>query len=155
MGDLIFLLFVLALGIDLGAGLYETRIVVPLWSRVDPAEMSPENPYVRIAIAAGTTFWSVVTPVVGILSLASLGFALTSAPPHRTLRILSTIAELCVIATTLAYFIPTLKGLFLQRRPDRAPESTRATVQRWVRLSYLRVALSIVAWCVGLVALAG
>jgi hypothetical protein len=46
-------LFVIALGLDLGAGLYETRIVVPLWAGGVPETLAAGNPYGRVAIDAG------------------------------------------------------------------------------------------------------
>jgi hypothetical protein len=46
-------LFVIALGLDLGAGLYETRIVVPLWAGGVPETLAAGSPYGRVAIDAG------------------------------------------------------------------------------------------------------
>jgi len=45
-------LFVIALGIDLGAGVYEARIVVPLWANGVPETLAAGNPYGRVAIDA-------------------------------------------------------------------------------------------------------
>jgi len=38
-------LFVVALGLRVRAGIYESRIVVPLWARGVPGTLAPGNPY--------------------------------------------------------------------------------------------------------------
>ena len=61
-------LFVINLGIAFGAGLYESRVVAPLWASAPPASLStPES---------GLRFWAIVTTgPLTLLTLASLYFA--------------------------------------------------------------------------------
>ena len=147
-------LFVIALGVDLGAGVYEARIVVPLWAGGVPATLAEGNPFARVAIDAGMRFWAYVTTAVGILAVAALVFGLRTAPPQRTWRTVAAIAELCVVAMTLLYFRPTLVRLFMGHGAGLSDATIASTVHRWVALSWARIVISFGAWCAALAALA-
>jgi hypothetical protein len=81
MSDLLLWLFVIDLGIAFGAGLYEQRMIVPLWfsgspMRVDSEAMRRTDP--------GQKFWSGVTTVpLTLLTLASLIVAWRWQGPSR------------------------------------------------------------------------
>jgi anti-sigma-K factor RskA len=147
-------LFVIVLGLDIGAGLYESRIVVPLWANGVPATLAAGNPFARVAIDAGVRFWAYMTTTVAILAVAALIFGLRTQPPQRTLQTVATVAELVAVAMTLLYFKPTLIRLFMGHGAGLSTEAIESTVQMWVRLSFVRIALSFGAWCVALRALA-
>lgn len=146
-------LFVIALGLNLGAGLYETRVVVPLWSGGVPDTLAADNPYARVAIDAGMHFWAFLTPAVAGLAVLALIAGLRTAAPQFGWRLFAEVAELCVVASTLLYFRPTLVRLFMGHGAGIAPASLSATVQTWVRWSLVRVGISFVAWCAALRAL--
>jgi hypothetical protein len=127
-------LFVINLGVALGAGLYESRIVLPDW--IDVAA----DPPVWHADAArhddtGRRFWVAVTTIpLTLLTLANL-FAgwRAPAPLRRWWLAVATIA-LAERALTLGYFVPTMVGLMgAANSPD-----TAASAIRWVRLNDLR-----------------
>jgi H+/Cl- antiporter ClcA len=63
--EILLWLFVINLGIVSGAGLYEARIVVPLWARAPPESLrSPDS---------GRKFWAFVSTIpLTLLSLANL-----------------------------------------------------------------------------------
>jgi hypothetical protein len=147
-------LFVITLGLDLGAGAYESRIVVPLWANGVPATLAPGNPYAKVAIDAGMRFWAYLTSAVGLLAVLSLVFGLSPPPAQRAWRTGAAIAEPAVVAMTLLYFRPTLIRLFVGHGAGLSPETIRSTVQQWVRLSWVRLAISFLAWCAALRALA-
>src|SRR5216117_1293180 len=69
-------LFVINLGIVFGAGLYEARIVVPLWASSPPESLrSPDS---------GRQFWAFVTTIpLTLLTLASLVAAWHAPAPRR------------------------------------------------------------------------
>lgn len=146
-------LFVIALGLDLGAGMYEARIVVPLWATGVPATLAAGNPFARVAIDAGMNFWKYMTSTVAILALAALVFGLRTPSPERTWRIIATVLELCVVAMTLFYFRPTLVRLFMGHGAGLSESVLTSTVHRWVLLSRVRIALSFCAWVAALAAL--
>ena len=146
-------LFVIALGIDVGAGLYETRIVVPLWSSGVPGTLAAGNAYARVAIDAGMRFWALVTPVVGLLALATLVTGLRWPHPQLGWRIAACVAELAAFAMTMLYFRPTLERLFMGHGAGLPRDAIEATVRHWVRWGWLRVGISVFAWCAALAAL--
>lgn len=147
-------LFIIALGIDVGAGLYETRIVVPLWSSGVPETLAAGNAYGRVAIDAGMRFWALVTPAVGLLALATLVTGFRSPEPQPTWRVVACVAELCAFAMTMLYFRPTLERLFMHHGAGLTRDAALATVRHWVRWGWLRVGISVGALCAALVALA-
>ena len=147
-------LLVIALGLDLGAGIYEARIVVPLWANGVPATLAAGNPFARVAIDAGMHFWKYMTSVVALLALAALVFGLRTSAPERVWRTVASVAELCVVATTLLYFRPTLVRLFMGHGEGLSDAAILSIVRRWVALSRVRIVVSFGAWCAALVALA-
>lgn len=154
MTHLSLLLFVIALGIDLGAGIYEARIVVPLWANSVPESLAAGNPYRRVAIDAGMRFWAYVTTAVAFFALLALVFGLRAPAAHRAWRTFAAVAELAVVAGTLLYFRPTLIRLFMGHGDGMSPHALTSTVRRWVMWSRVRIAVSFIAWCAALSALA-
>jgi hypothetical protein len=148
------LLFVIALGIDLGAGIYEARIVVPLWANSIPESLEAGNPYRRVAIDAGMRFWAYVTTAVAFLAVLSLVLGLYAPAAQRAWRTFAAVAELAVVAGTLLYFRPTLVRLFMSHGAGLSPAAVASTVRRWVMWSRFRIAVSFIAWCAALSALA-
>ena len=146
-------LVVIALGIDLGAGFYEARVVVPLWADAVPATLAAGNPYGRVAIDAGIHFWAYVTPIVAILAVLALLAAIWSGGPQRTWQIGAAIVELVAVAMTLLYFRPTLVRLFLGHGAGLTAAAITSTVHRWVWWSRVRIVVSLGAWLAALRAL--
>jgi hypothetical protein len=82
--QLILWLFVIVLGVNLGAGAPETRIVVPLWASGVPDTLAEGNPYGRVAIDAGIRFWAFVTSAALVLAILVLASAFrAAATTHR------------------------------------------------------------------------
>jgi hypothetical protein len=145
--------FVIALGINLGAGLYEVRIVVPLWSRGVPATLDAGSGYGRVAVDAGVRFWAFVTPAAGLLAIAALVVGWRMPKPAFTWLATAAVAELSALAMTLLYFRPTVVHLFLQHGAGMPPPVLAGIVRRWVAWNWARVGLSLIAWCAALRAL--
>ncbi len=154
MSRIVLGLFVVVLGVDIGAGLYESRVVVPLWSRGIPTTLAAGNPFGQVAINAGMGFWAFVTPVAGLLALGALAVAWRSPQPVRTWIVAASLLELAAFASTMFYFRPTLKGLFLGHGAGMSEAAVAVVVHRWVGWNRARVALSAVAWGAAVVALA-
>ena len=153
MASITLWLFVVTLGLDLGAGIYESRIVVPLWAGGVPSTLAEGNPYARVAIDAGLRFWKYLTSLVALLALLTLVFTFSAPAAQRMWRVAASAAELVAVAMTLLYFRPTLIRLFMGHGEGMAPEAVRSTVRRWVRWSRVRIVLSFAAWCAALLAL--
>jgi Domain of unknown function (DUF1772) len=138
-------LFVIFLGTAFGAGLYESRVVIPLWTSDPPGSLqSPDS---------GHRFWAFVTTgPLTLLTLANLVAAWQSQGPARAWWLAATIVTLVERATTFGYFIPTI--IRLQRTPTPTPTAVRTALARWVRLNYVRNSLTLLAWIAALKVLA-
>jgi len=150
---LILWLFVITLGLDLGAGIYEARVVVPLWAGGVPQTLAADNPYGRVAVDAGIHFWAYMTSAVAVVAVLALVFGVLAAAPRRVWQTCAAVAELAAVAMTLLYFRPTLVRLFLGRGAGLSAAAVTSTVGRWVMWSRVRIAVSFVAWCAALRAL--
>lgn len=138
-------LFVINLGTVFGAGIYEARIVVPLWASSPPRSLrSPES---------GRQFWAFVTTVpLTLLTLGNLLAAWQAPAAQRGWWLASVALILVERALTFAYFIPTM--LRLQRTTTLPEPTIRAKLSQWARFNYLRSALTLAAWLAALKVLA-
>ena len=138
-------LFIIFLGIAFGAGLYESRVVVPMWTSDPPASLaSPDS---------GHRFWAFVTTgPLTLLTVANLVAALQTQGPARAWWLTAAIVTLVERAATFGYFIPTI--IRLQRTPTLTQTAARTALARWVRLNYVRNTLTLVAWFAALKVLA-
>jgi hypothetical protein len=136
-------LFVINLGIAFGAGIYEARVVVPLWTKAPPESLlSPDS---------GRKFWGLVTTVpLTLLSIANFVIVWRAAEPLRVWWLGSAAVILVERAFTFAYFIPTMIRL---QRATLPQTHCIAAVSRWVQLNYLRNALTLIGWLTALKAL--
>src|SRR2546425_6646341 len=130
-------LFVINLGIVFGAGLYEARIVVPLWASAPPTSLrSPDS---------GRRFWAFVTTIpLTVLTLANFVAAWQAQEPRRAWWLTALLVVLVERGATFGYFIPTM--LRLQRDSALSETAVRAAFARWQRLNYLRCILTLLAW---------
>ena len=143
-------LFVLNLGIAFGAGVYEHRIVVPDGIGPGADGAIHWNPGAARHDDTGMRFWAFVTTVpLTLLTLANLVAGWRSHGEIRPWWLGAGIAALADRVLTFAYFIPTMIGLMAM---TDSPEAV-ATAAQWASLNYLRHALVLVAWLVGMKAL--
>ena len=135
-------LFVIFLGISVGAGLYEARIMVPIWR-----ETSPET-----WLNTGIAFWAFVT--TGPLTLLVLGgifLAWRSHGPARRWWLYALGVSVVERIATFGYFIPTM--IWLQAQPGSSTASVIETLDTWALLNHGRHILSASAWLLSLKAL--
>lgn len=71
---------VIALGLQTGSGIFETRVLVPLWSSDPPASLTsffaqPIRP------DSGRRLWIWLTPVTTVIVLVNLALAVLSKEP--------------------------------------------------------------------------
>jgi hypothetical protein len=134
-------LFVINLGTVFGAGIYEARIVVPLWASSPPGSLrSPDS---------GRQFWAFVTTVpLTLLTLGNLLAAWQAPAPRRGWWLAAFGLILLERGLTFAYFIPTM--LRLQRTTTLPEPTIRAKLSQWARLNYVRSGLTLAAWLAAL-----
>lgn len=140
-------LFVINLGIALGAGLYEARIVFPEWliySAPDGYRWSAEA--ARRA-NTGVRFWVFVTTIpLTLLTLANLLVAWRARGPIRPWWLGAALVALLDRVFTFSYFVPTM----LKLMSDESTTQAVATAQRWGQLNYVRHLIVLVAWLLAL-----
>ncbi|HLM77215.1 MAG TPA: hypothetical protein VK361_02315 [Rubrobacteraceae bacterium] len=95
-------LFVINLGIALGAGLFESRVVVPQWENIPPQTWTQ----------TGVLFWVYVTTVpLTLLTLANLVAAWLDQGPRRYWWLGAVAIIVVERIATFSYFIPTMLWL--------------------------------------------
>jgi hypothetical protein len=147
-----FAVFVTLLGLDLGAGLYETRVVVPHWEAAFVAGAAGTEAAFQIGREAGVRWWIGITPTLGLVALLALATAYRSAAPNRAWRLAASGLELVIVVTTLTYFAPTIVRLLDPARTVPGPQAA-VELHTWMALNWGRAAATAAAWGASLRAL--
>ncbi len=149
IGRVLLWAFVVTMGIQLGGGIYEARVVVPRWA--DPPQLGGVASAMESSghNDAGLRFWAFVSPPVGLLALANAVAAWRVGGNGRTWWLGAAVAVLVGTVATYVLFVPTLGEL---SRAEASPEAER-TAASWARLNYLRLAGGLLAWLAALRAL--
>jgi uncharacterized membrane protein len=150
--ELILWLFLLNLGVALGAGFYEARVVLPQWTRSQSGTGFHWNADLARRTDPGLRFWAFVTTgPLTLLTITSLVAAWRTPEPRGTWWLAAAVIVLLERVATFGYFIPTMVRL---QRDEAVPEAVmRARVSRWLILNYIRTAAYLVAWVAAMLAL--
>ena len=142
--------FVIFLSIDVGARLYETRVIVPRWSASPPesvwewADLRATN--AQVAIDPGSRFWTYVTPATGLFALLAFAFSLATEGPRRKWCLIGTILTLVIVAATRIYFVPNIILLIGPNSHNIDGVKVKALANQWVMWNYVRIGVGIVGW---------
>jgi hypothetical protein len=149
--DIILFLFIINLGTAFGAGIYETRIVLPLWFSKGETGYRV-NVKAMQEIETGRKFWGFVTTMpLTLLTIANLIAALQSQGAMRDWWLAASVITLIERTGTFSFFIPT--AIKLQKADTLPSSSIHGLVSLWVRLNYVRNLLTVIAWAAALRAL--
>jgi hypothetical protein len=149
--ELLLWFFVLNLGIAFGAGLYESRIMVPQWL-VSTASGYEWNGASAREANTGLRFWVYVTTIpLTLLTLASLVACFSTAAPVRGWWLGAAAAALIDRIMTFGYFIPTMVRL-MQDETLSGSKAVESALQ-WIQVGYVRHGATLVAWLAALKAL--
>lgn len=141
-------IFAAFLSIEVGAGLYETLVIIPMWmggapdSVIKYYELYAVNP--QFALRAGERFWMFFTPSVGLFALATLLSSFKTSPQHRKWRLIASGLSFFVVVVTFAWFVPNILRLTFEV-PTMSPTEITTTANRWVILNYIRCVLAVTA----------
>jgi hypothetical protein len=142
--EILLLLFIINLGTAFGAGIYEARIVLPQWF----GQTAQSGYYVNIDAMrktdTGRKFWAFVTTIpLTLLTLANLVAAWQSDGPGHDWWLAAALITLFERIGTFSFFIPT--AIRLQRADELSPSAVSRSVSWWIRMNYIRNALTLVA----------
>ena len=145
---LVLWLWVINLGVAVGAGIYESRIVVPQWLYVLPDGQWYWDAEAARRSDTGLSFWAYVsTGPLTLLTLSHLVLAVRSTKPTRKVWLLAAGAGLLERGLTFAYFIPTMVSLMSGEVPQVAAVSLAL---QWQDINQLRHVLLVIAWLASL-----
>jgi hypothetical protein len=132
-------LFVINLGIALGAGIYEQRVVISQWENIPP-QTWPQT---------GVLFWVYVTTVpLTLLTLANLVAAWLDRGTRRYWWLGAVAIIVVERIATFSYFIPTM--VWLQGTEGLPEAEVRAALSQWLLLDYGRHVLTLAGWLAAL-----
>ncbi|PYZ96411.1 DUF1772 domain-containing protein [Alteribacter lacisalsi] len=135
-------LFVINLGIGVGAGLYESALVVPEYPGTDPASWTN----------TGLAFWVYVTTVpLTLLTMANAFAAWKTRGPRRKWFIGAVLIVLLERIFTFSYFIPTMAGLM--GTAGISQQEVDQILEQWMFLNHFRHVLSAAGFLAALKAL--
>ena len=138
-------LFVIVLGIAFGAGIYEHRVLFPLWLVETADGASVWDAAAANAANSGLRFWALVsTGPLTVLTIANLVLAWRARGRIRRWWLGAAVAALGDRLLTFTYFIPTM--ITLMQPEALSPAEAVATAARWGTLNHLRHLLVLVAW---------
>ena len=153
VASLLLWLFVINLGTAFGAGLFESRVLVPQWLSGSEQAGYHWNAEAARQDNTGLAFWVYVTTVpLTLLTIGNLIAAWQAAGALRRWWLAAGVAALADRAFTFAYFIPTM--VRLMRVESAADPETIAIATQWAQLDYLRHAITLAAWLLALKAFA-
>lgn len=145
------------LGIAVGAGLYEMRVVVPLWAHSPPESawyweaQRTTNP--QYTPNSGLRLWVFLTPTHTLLSLATLIAGLKTRGAHRRWLMASTITAFLLHLSAFVWFVPVITEILNSRSLGISPDQVVSKTHMWVTLSWLRFVIGLAAFFAGLRAL--
>ena len=144
--EIILGLFVINLAMAFGAGLYESRIVIPMWFN-----KSGVNKEVIINTDTGRKFWGMVTTVpLTLLTLVNIVEAIVSTGTLLSFWMVAAVIVLVERIMTFTYFIPTIIKLM---KPDLITESQALTTSaHWMQVNKIRMALNFVGLLTSMIA---
>lgn len=132
-------LFVINLGVAFGAGIYESRVVIPGWENTSP-QTWPNT---------GLEFWVYVTTVpLTLLTLANLVAAWRDQGLRRYWWLSAAAIILVERIMTFSYFIPTI--VWLMENGTLSQAEVTAILSQWILLDYGRHVLTLVGWVAAL-----
>lgn len=131
--------------VQFGGGLYQQRVVIPLWS----TDVTPDTLGRRLAESGETgssmRFWPFVSPVVFLLAILNAIIAWRYNGPAQGWWLFASVVFILESVATYSYFVPTMLS-FMHRSDSYTEEHLTHSVSRWLMLSNLRLVAAVPAW---------
>ena len=150
LNEILLGLFVINIGLAFGAGLYETRITLPLWFIKSPKGLQI-NTEMMIKMDVGRRFWGFVTTIpLTLLTIASLIFAFQMNGAAKNWWLAAAQIILAERFGTFFYFIPT--AIKMTKADTFTANKASSMALQWKRMNGLRLVLNMAAWLAALMA---
>jgi hypothetical protein len=147
--DILLWLFVINLGITLGAGLYEMRIILPLWFTKSTGAGFQANTKAIKETDVGRKFWLFVTTIpLTLLTIGNLITAMQSNGQKHDLWLSASLIILVDRIGTFTFFIPTI--IRLESSENLSHSKVTSLISLWTRLNYIRNLLTLLGWLLAL-----
>jgi hypothetical protein len=144
--------FLLFVGLGMGGGLYETRVVYPNWAPdAGPATLGAKLISSGQAGAA-RRFWPYVSPAGLLLAVVNGYLAWQQAGTVREVWLAASLVIIIKSVITYLYFVPMMMRRF-EHAAGIEPATLRQMISVWTALSPLRVIAELIAWAAGVYAL--
>jgi hypothetical protein len=150
-------LFVILAALVIGGGLYELRVVLPLWAHAPPesvwhfAAERVNNPL--DTPNSGMRLWIFLTPAHLLVSIATLIAAWKTRAEHRRWVIVSTAIFIGLHLSALFYFVPAIDKLFMSRQLNLDPAEVASRARWWVNLTWGRFVIGLIGYVAGIKAM--
>ena len=135
------LLGLLAVCIQLGASIYESRVVIPIWIENLPQSAKSWNPDIQ-----PVNFWG---PNGMFLSLAILlniiGLFVWKGTKRKWL-LYGVLLQIAIILSTLLFFVPILTETIFSDSKGLSDESIVSKSMQWYNWNWVRMAAVVVSW---------
>lgn len=150
-------IFVILSAFVIGGGLYEMRVIVPLWANSPPDSawyweaQRLANP--QYAPNSGLRFWIYLTPLHFLVATATLIAGWKTVGAHRRWLMVSTVIFILLHLSAFVWFVPVVSQILSSRALGLSPERVVSKTQWWVMLSWGRLMISLIGFGCGLRAL--
>ena len=144
--------FIFSVGMGIGGGVYETRVVYPNWITEPTPDGLGEKLVSSGQAGAARRYWPLISPTSALLAALNAFIAWHQIGLVRTLWLTSSILIIIKSAGTYGYFVPT----YIHRIAKSETMDTMAllrVVRTWTILSPFRVLIETLAWITGIWAL--
>jgi len=149
---LLFLL-VLLMGFELGAGLYEARVLVPLWAPDPQAAYKFAVDHPAFATHAGPQWWIFLTPLTAVVALGCAIFAGWLSPAQIGLARIGAIVVAGMAVVTFAWFVPNIIELQGEGVLLLTAEHAKSRGTLWASLNWVRGGVMLAAQILLMIAL--
>lgn len=152
VATLILYLFVISSGLQMGAAIYESFVITPLWSGSLPRSVTEWN-LIRAYAIEPAEYWQRGTPLYSLSAVLMLSAAWIMPVPRRRLALTAGVLAVLVVVSTRMFFIPILSQTIFTNGAGLSGAEITELATRWVHWNWLRLAAGFVAWCVAIRAL--
>ena len=141
--------FIFSVGVGIGGGLYETRVVYPNWAKDPTPDGLTEKLVSSGQAGAARRYWPLVSPASAALAVVNVFLAWHQVGMVRNWWLTSSIAIVLKSIGTYGYFVPTYIRQ-IAKPTDTDSATLRRIVRTWTGLSPLRIVAETFAWITGM-----